>query len=168
MGLSLRARVYLWGVVLAALGVLAGWLVAWDGPDPALSWSLATLAILAIAAQHFPLTLTPRYKVTMSTAAYFAALLLGGMPAALLLIAGCQLVGGFTLCLRRNPSTGTFRRNARSVFFNAGQVTLAAAAAGLVYYLFLPRTVPARLDAVANLWVVPLAAAAMYLVNSFA
>ncbi|MFL5332709.1 MAG: histidine kinase dimerization/phospho-acceptor domain-containing protein, partial [Geminicoccaceae bacterium] len=104
----------------------------------------------------------------MSTAAYFAALLLGGMPAALLLIGGCQLVGGFTLCLRRYPSTGAFRRNARSVFFNAGQVTLAAAAAGLVYYLLLPRTVPAHLDTVANLWVVPLAAATMYLVNSFA
>ena len=34
MGLSLPARCYIWGVVLAALAILVGWLVAWEGPAP--------------------------------------------------------------------------------------------------------------------------------------
>src|SRR3954470_8411452 len=105
MGLSRAARIYLWGVVVAGACTIAGWLLAWDGPAPEHWGTLALLALLAVAAQHFPLTLTPRYKVSMATAAYFALLLLAGMPVALLLIAGCQLVGGFTLGLRRNPST---------------------------------------------------------------
>src|SRR5690348_14425151 len=102
MRLSVPARVYLWCTVVVALGALAWWSRAWRH-ERSLSWGLlALLGILAIIAQHFPLMLAPRYKVNLAIAAYSAALLLFGPPVAMALVLVCQLLGGFTLSLRRN------------------------------------------------------------------
>jgi signal transduction histidine kinase len=166
MRLSVPARIYLWGAVVIALGVLAWWSHAWRHEGP-LSWGLlALLGVLAIAALHFPLMLTPRYKVNVAIAAYFAALLLFGPPVAMALVFACQLLGGFTLSLRRNRQTGQALRTLRSVWFNAGQIALAIGAGGAVYYVFLPQQAPAPFNTIANLWALPAAAGTIYLVNS--
>lgn len=166
MRLSVPARLYLWGTVAVALGALAWWSRAWQYEGP-LSWGLlALLGTLAIAAQHFPLMLAPRYKVNLAIAAYFVVLLLYGPPVAMALVLVCQLLGGFTLSLRRNRQTGKTLRSLRSVWFNAGQIALAIGAGGAVYFAFLPRQAPAPFNNIANLWALPAAASVIYLVNS--
>src|SRR5947209_5991554 len=163
-----RARAYLWSMALAGLGALAYWAWEWHGPAPTNIGLVVFLAALAAFAQHFPLPIGPRHKVDASSAVYFAALLLFGMPVAVGLVGVSRLGGGSTLALRRNPVSGKRMRTPRSVVFNAGQLMLATGLAGLVYYTILPQSAPAPLERLANLWALPLAAAALYLVNTLA
>ena len=141
-----RARVYLWSMALAGLGTLAFWVWMWHGPAPTNVGLVLFLAALAAFAQHFPLPIGPRHKVDASSAVYFAALLLFGMPVAVGLVGVSQLAGGATLALRRNPVSGKRMRTPRSVVFNAGQLMLATGLAGWVYYHFLPQSAPAPLE----------------------
>ena len=166
MGFPVHAQVYLAVTTVLALGFLAGTIVRWRGPLPSRYGLIMLLVALAVAAQHFPLPLTPGHKVDLSIGVYFACLLLFGTPIAVFLVAGSQLVGGATLALRRNPATGKRLRSARSVIFNASQLVVATGCAGLAYYAWFPHRSPAPLDDRANLWALPLAALALYLVNS--
>src|SRR5436190_20175094 len=171
MSLSLGARVYIWLVVAAAAAMLAYWQRVWQRPivpDTHTLGLMFTLVGLAILTMHFPLAVTPRYKVTLSLAIYFACLLLFGPPAAMVLVGGAQLLGGATLIARRNPATGQRMRTVRSALFNTGQYMLATGFAGLVYYAFLPHLAPAPLERVENLWALPLAGTVMYLANTVA
>lgn len=171
MKLPLPARLYFWLVVLAGLATVALWLRAWPEPvprDPASLGLMAFLGFLSVVAQQFPLKLAPHYKVNAAIAVYFVCLLLFGAAAAVVLVGVCQLIGGALLGLRRHPVPGKRTRSLRSVLFNAAQVVLMTAVGGMVYYGPLPRTAPASLDRVENLWALPAAALTMYLVNSLA
>jgi len=79
-------------MALSGLGALAYWAWAWRGPAPANVGLVVFLGALAAFAQHFPLPIGPRHKVDASSAVYFAALLLFGMPVALGLVGVSQLV----------------------------------------------------------------------------
>jgi diguanylate cyclase (GGDEF)-like protein len=140
--------------------------VRWRDPVPHTYGLVALLVVLAVAAQHFPLPLTPSHKVDLSIGVYFACLLLFGTPTAVFLVAGSQLIGGVTLALRRNPDTGKRLRSARSVIFDASQLVIATGCASLAYYAWFPHRSPAPLDDRGNLWALPLAALTLYLVNS--
>ncbi|MGH2354167.1 MAG: hypothetical protein ACRDJN_21385, partial [Chloroflexota bacterium] len=157
---------YLWLVLLAAGGLLVYWLRAWHGPAPTDVGLMLVMVGLAVAAQHFPLTLTPQYKMDLSIAAYFACLLLFGAPGAMLLVGLSQVLGQATLGLRRHPVSGKRLRSTRVVLFNTGQLMLATGLGGLAYYAFLPHFVPAPLGWRTNLWALPAAATSMYLGTS--
>jgi len=165
MGFPVRARVYLSCMTLLAIGFLAG-AARSRGPVPHTYGLVALLVALAVAAQHFPLPLTPGHKVDLSIGVYFACLLLFGTTVGIVLVGGSQLVGGATLALRRNPTSGKRLRSARSVLFNASQLVVATGCAGLAYYAWFPHRSPAPLDDRANIWALPVAAIALYLVNS--
>ncbi len=154
MRLALSAWRYLWSVVLAAGTFPALWLLAWRGPLPTAYGVMALLVALAVAAQHFPLPLTPHYKPDVSAAVYFAMLLLFGAPAAMILVGLSQLLAGSSLSLRR-ASSGKRMRTIRSVPFNAAQAVLAVGLGGLVCYSLLPHLLPAPLARVENLWTIP-------------
>src|SRR5215217_1108030 len=133
MALPRAARAFLALLVALAAAMLAGWLARWGDwppPDPALA---ALLLLLAVIAQHFPLEVAPGYKVTVALAAYVAALLTLGPPAAVALAVAAQLLGGLGLWLRRDPATGRRRRGLPGVLFNAAQFVLALGLGGLVY-----------------------------------
>lgn len=169
MKLPWPARVYLALVVLGAGGFLSYWMWAWRGPvatTPADFGLMALLVVLAAVAMHFPLQLTPHYKVDVSIAVVFAFLLLFGAPVALALTGISLLLGGATLTPRRNPATGKRLRTARSVLFNTGQFVVAVGLGGVAYYALLPHQAPAPLGRMENLWAIPLSAAAIYLANS--
>ncbi len=176
--LARPAQLYLWLVVAGAAVLLAGWSLAWPDHLAALSANAgatsarqvaleAILVLLGIIATHFPLVVTPRYEVDVSTAVYFATLLLFGPPAAMLLNGASQLLGETSLGLRR-LAAGRRMRSARSILFNSAQVMLATGAGGAAYYAWLPHQAPALLDRVENLWAIPAAAAAVYLTNTAA
>ncbi len=165
MGFPVCARVYLSCITLLAIGFLVG-AVRWRGPVPHTYGLVALLVALAVAAQHFPLPLTPGHKVDLSIGVYFACLLLFGTTVGIVLVGGSQLVGGATLALRRNPVSGKRLRSARSVIFNTSQLMVATGCAGLAYYAWFPHRSPAPLDDRANIWALPVAAITLYLVNS--
>lgn len=169
MSLPLRARVYLWVVVLVAAGMQAYWFQAWSAPVVSGLTDLGLMALLvalATVAQHYPLMVGPRRKVNVAIAVYFACVLLFGAPAAMALVGASQLLGQSTLALRRNPTSGKRMRTARSALFNTGQFMITTGLGGLVYYSLLPHLAPAPLERVENLWAVPAAGATMYLANT--
>ncbi|HEX2325375.1 MAG TPA: ATP-binding protein [Chloroflexota bacterium] len=170
--LSLPARVYLWGVALAGGGALILWL--WIGLSPPElapgQGDLPLFLILtaaAVLAQHLPLHLGPQRKMDVVHGIYFAGLLLFGPSLGVALAGAGHLLGQSTLALRRNPQTGCPRGSRRGLLFNTGQMMLATALAGLAYFAVTPRGAPAPLEHPQNLWALPLAAAVLYLVNSF-
>jgi PAS domain S-box-containing protein len=159
------ARFYFALLTLAAAALLAWWLAwwgAWPSPSPAVA---AILLLLAVGAQHFPLEVAPGYKVTASSAAYYAALFTLGPPAALALIATAQLLGGLGLYLRRDPATDRRLRGPTGVAFNAAQCVLAFGLGGLVTAGARLPVPLATLDARIVLWGL-LAMALIHLVNT--
>ncbi len=168
MVLPVRAWLFYATLLLTALGVVVWVLASWRGPPPTAHVLMGVLAVLAIVAQHFPVRLAPGHKVDLSLAVYFACLLLFGTAVSVILVGVAQLAGGGTLALRRNPASGKRLRSVRNVLFNASQLVVATACAGLVLAAWSPHRPPAPLDDVADLWVLPAAAAALYLVNSAA
>ncbi len=164
--MSRVARLYLGLLTLTAVGLLAWWLARWGAWPPASPALAAMLLLLAVAAQHFPLEITPDYKVTASSAPYFAALLALGPPAALALVAGGQLLGGLGLFLRRNPATGRRRRGLTGVLFNAVQLVLAFGLGGLVSAQTLPHRPAALFATPAAWWALPATAVAIHLANT--
>jgi signal transduction histidine kinase len=132
------ARLYFTLLTLASIGLLAWWLARWADWPPASPWLAAVLLLLAVAAQQFPLEVAPGYKITASSAAYVAALLALGPPAAVALIGAAQLLGGLGLFLRRDAATGRRRRGLAGVLFNAAQLVLAFGLGGLALATALP------------------------------
>jgi signal transduction histidine kinase len=139
------ARLYLALLMLGAATMLAWWLAHWDDWPPMQPVLIMVLLILAVAAQQFPLEVTPGYKVTASSAAYLAALLALGPPAALALVAVAQLLGGLGLFVRRDGATGRRRRGPAGIAFNAAQLVLAFGLGGLVLAAAAARGVPVLL-----------------------
>jgi signal transduction histidine kinase len=158
-------REFVWLVALAAFALLLYWFQAWDGPIPSDYGEMAILVVLAIAAQHFPLTLTPQYKIDISIGVYFTCLLLFGPLAAMILVGVSQLLGQATLGLRRHPASGRPLRSARQLVFNTSQLMIATGLGGLVYYNLLPEWAPAPLNWRENLWAIPAATATIYLAS---
>jgi signal transduction histidine kinase len=165
LGFRLTMREYLWAVVLAAGALLVYWIQYWRGPWPTNYSQMAMFVALAVAAQHFPLTLTRQYKIDISIGVYFTCLLLFGPPAAMVLVGVSQLIGQATLGLRRHPSTGSPMRSTRQLIFNTSQFMIATGLGGLVYYGLVPEWAPAPLNAKQNLLAIPAATATMYLAN---
>jgi signal transduction histidine kinase len=159
------ARLYLVLLILAAASVLAWWLARWEEWPLPSSALVVTLLILGVAAQHFPLEIAPGYKVTVSSAAYFAALLTLGPPAALALVLAAQLLGGLGLFLRRDAATGRRLRGPAGILFNAAQLVIAFGLGGLVTASALPPRPPVAFDARLALWAIP-AAAVIHLANT--
>ncbi|MGH7775971.1 MAG: hypothetical protein ACREPI_02185, partial [Candidatus Dormibacterales bacterium] len=83
MDLNLGARVYIALVAVAAIALLA--VAAASGPLPtggdAVLW--AVLVAQALLLLHFPVLISPRFKVDAAPAIYFAALLLLSPAAAM-------------------------------------------------------------------------------------
>lgn len=162
------ARGYLWLMAIAAAGMQGYWLQAWRGSHPTSLGLVVLLIVLASVAQHFPVRVGRQRKVDVSASAYFASLLLFGAPLAVAVVGLSQLVGQSTLALRRNALSGKRLRTPRSVLFNTSQAMVVTGLGALVYYAFVPHTVPAPLDGWVNLWAIPAAAGTMYLGNSLA
>ena len=101
-----RPRVHLARRRRGPAGLLLYWVLAWNGAAPNDYAQMAILVALAIAAQHFPLTLTPQYKIDIAIGVYFTCLLLFGPPAAMVLVGVSQVIGQLTLALRRQPRPG--------------------------------------------------------------
>lgn len=165
LGARIATREYLWLVLLAAGALLVYWARAWNGPLPADYTQVTTLIVLAVAAQHFPLTLTPQYKIDISIGVYFTGLLLLGPPAAMVLVGVSQALGQVTFALRRHSTSGRPLRSVRQSLFETGQLMLATGLGGLVYFSIIPHWAPAPLNKWANLWAIPAATSTMYLAS---
>ena len=140
-----RVRAFAWAIgLLAALtiGVSSRLWPAHPG-DWNITW--VVLLVEAAVALHFPLNVSPKLKINLAPAAYFAALLLFGPTDAILLVVLSRFLGEATLALRRDPLTARRRREMLSLLFNTGQHVLAISAAALVLFITLPRTAPVDL-----------------------
>ena len=156
---------------IALVATLALGLWAWCAHRPHLAMPdapalLPLLVGLAVAAQHFPLTLAPQHKTNAAVAVYFAALLIFGPMAGMAVTAASQLIGGGTLAFRRSRATGQRMRGLPGIVFNAAQLALAVGAAGVLYDALSPRDLPGLILSWRSLCALPLAAATLYLVNS--
>lgn len=164
--MRLQARAFLWITTTFAACLLAMWVARLmrgeDAADPLL---VVLLGGMAMVATHFPLQLTPRYKIDLSITAYFAAILLFAPPIAIVLIAASRLGAELLLCLRRNPVSGKRRRSPRAAVFNAAQLTIAGSVAEVVLYAGLPQRAPVALDRLEAIVAVAAAAVAMYVLN---
>jgi len=158
--------IYLLLMLLAAAALLGAWLAVWPRSASVAPLLALVLVTLAVAAQHFALTLGPQRKANMAIGVYFAALLLFGPPIAMALAAGSQLVGGGTLLLQRDLGSGRSRSSWRSMVFNAGQFSLAIGLAGLLSFGGVLPLAPFLPSPLLRPWLLVGAAATAYLVNS--
>jgi HD-GYP domain-containing protein (c-di-GMP phosphodiesterase class II) len=166
LSVKLGARVAIAASVGTAGGVamLALWVAAWRGSwsaDPAL---MVVVVLLGATASHFPVELTPKFKTTVATAINFATLLLFPAPIAIGLIGLSVLLGNSTMGLRRNHE-GRRRRGIYDTVFNTAQMMISAGVAAGVLYTLRPES-PASHLMLADVWAIPLAAAAMYFTNT--
>jgi HD-GYP domain-containing protein (c-di-GMP phosphodiesterase class II) len=164
VGLGSRVAIAAALAAAGAVAMQAAWLVAWHGywsADPLL---MAVLVLLAATATHFPVELTLKFKTNVATAVNFAILLLFPAPLAIALVGLSVLLGNGTLALRRNRD-GRRRRGVYDSLFNTAQMMIATGIAAAVLYTLRPETRAAQ-PLLADLWAVPLAAAAMYLTNT--
>jgi HD-GYP domain-containing protein (c-di-GMP phosphodiesterase class II) len=162
--LGSRVAIFAALVAAAAVAMQLMWLVGWRG-----SWSadprlMAVFVLLGATASHFPVELTPRFKSNVATAVNFAILLLFPAPLAIGMIGLAVLLGNGTLALRRNRE-GRRRRGIYDTLFNTAQMLIGAGVAAAVLYTLAPGS-PASHPISVDLWVVPLAAAAMYFTNT--
>ncbi len=157
------------GRVAIAIGVsvavAAGAQLVWLAESPSSfssDYALMTiLVVLGAVANHFPVELTARFKTNAATAVHFAMVLLFPGPQAIALVGVSVLIGNATLALRRNGE-GRRRRGLYDTLFNTAQMMVAAAAAATVLSGFRYPALALPPDVVG----IPLAAIAMYLVNT--
>ncbi|HEU5318724.1 MAG TPA: HD domain-containing phosphohydrolase, partial [Chloroflexota bacterium] len=169
-GLPRAVRLYICAVAAVAGAATAAWLALWGGPAPTAPTSvflLLTLGALTVVSAQFALHLTGGFNVDLVTAIMFAALLLFGPPAAMLLVGSCYALGLTILGVRLRLAHSRLRRSWRNILFNASQIVITTAVGGLVYFAFLPHQVPAPQERIENLWAVPLAAIAMFVTNTW-
>lgn len=103
--------------------------------DPALA---ALLVFLGALAANFQVMVSPRYQADAAPAIYLAMVLLFPAALAVALIGLSQLLGDGALCVRRNPQTGSRRRQPIDVVFNTSQLMVAAGAAALAFRALAP------------------------------
>src|ERR1700716_148358 len=118
-------RAYL--LATAAPAVAASWLLLGLPPatpgDPVL---MLLLVVLGAIAANFSIMVSPRYKTDAAPAIDLALVLLFAPGAAVALVGLSRILGEGSLSLRRNPSTGTRRRNGTDIIFNTSQLMVAA------------------------------------------
>src|SRR5207237_1214393 len=127
--LPFRVRLYIWLVAAAAVGLFAWWRRAWQAPVPADVTGrelMGLLFALAVLASHVRLHITRGRDMSVVNAVYFAALLLFGAPAAMLLVGASAIVGEVTLSLRRHWQRGTRLRSVHQILFSASQHAVGA------------------------------------------
>jgi putative nucleotidyltransferase with HDIG domain len=139
---------------VAAALLLLGLAPAASG-DPLL---MVLLVVLGAVAANFPVMVSPRYKTDASPAIDLALVLLFPPATAVALVGLSRILGDGLLCLRRNPLTGTRRRNSIDLVFNTSQLMIAAAAAAIVYHGLAPSA--------GQLIAAGLAACVMYIVSA--
>ena len=166
MKTTLRARAFHWSLVVLALISLDYWIANWRGTGSASLVIVSALLVLTVLAIQEPLSFTPRHRVSMVPAVTFATMLLCPMPVALIVVATGQAIGGMLLRLRRRRSLRGRSWRAVDVLFQTSRLTLATAAGGFAYYLFVPHLTPAPQGVLANIWALPLAAVVMNLVDT--
>jgi len=123
--------------------------------DPLL---MVLLVLLGAVAANFPIMVSPRYKTDASPAIDLAMVLLFPPATAVALVGLSRILGDGSLCLRRNPTTGTRRRHPIDLVFNVSQLMIAAAAAAVVYHGLAPSA--------GQLIAAGLAAGVMYVVSA--
>lgn len=146
-----------------ALSTEALWVSAWRGSLSSDYPLMIVLVALGATACHFPVELTPRFKTNASTAVHFAILLLFPAPQAVALVGLSVLLGNGTLALRRNPN-GHRRRGVYDGIFNASQMSISIGVGAAVLYALRGETIAAQ--PLADVWAVPVAAAAMYIADT--
>jgi signal transduction histidine kinase len=165
----LRARAFLWAVVLGA-GALQVWLLTLPFQEDRGGAHLglaALLVALGVLAQHFPLLAGPGRKVDTAVAVYLAMVLLFAPAAAAALTGLAQLLGQGALALRRDRSTGRRSGTRRMVLFNTAQYMLAAGTGGMLSVVWGPGgLLPGWWLGDAIRWVS--AAVGLYVVNTWA
>jgi len=147
---DIRVRVFVTLITLAGAGLMVagGW--KWRGEDLA---ALLALALLAMVAERFDLSLYGDSRVSLTVAPILAAVLLAGL-------AGLALVVPLAM-LASTPGTG---RPVHKTLFNLGALMLAGAGSALVFHLFGPAARPEAWPEV--LGPSALAAAANFAINS--
>jgi len=162
--LGSRVAIAVPAVVATALAIQAWWLTAWKASWSADPRQMAMFVLLGALAAHFPVELTPRFKTNVATAVNFAILLLFPAPTAVGLVALSVLLGNGTLALRRNRD-GRRRRGVYDSLFNTAQMMIAVGAGAAVLYALRPEA-SLTASTLADAWAIPLAAIAMYLINT--
>jgi putative nucleotidyltransferase with HDIG domain len=135
-----RSELYRIAVALAAAGIFVGGLARLPGDRP-VDWLLVgTLLVVGVLAQQFPLHISLSEKVSVSSAVFFASVLLLPPWQAAAMVAATQAIdvalraSRKVRATRENPPLGAI---GLSLLFNAGQAYLSILAAGL--YLGLER-----------------------------
>jgi HD-GYP domain-containing protein (c-di-GMP phosphodiesterase class II) len=146
------------GAVVALVGAHATW-HARITVEPA---GLGLLLVLAVSAVNFPLPATPRRRIDASVAVHFACLLLYGTPMAMAMVGLSSLVGRFILAVRARQEGASFAEGLEDAIASTGQLMLATAAGGAIFFGFLPQRSPAPVLHTDALLVLPAAAAAMW------
>lgn len=150
-----RLLVAIIGVVVLATStfVLTALSRPWELDRRSAALTILLLAMVVVAHLH-PMELVPKTKTTLATAPLFASVLILSMPLAMTIAGAGALIGDAT---RRAP----WFQGA----FNTGEAILRIAAAATVFAITGATAIATR-DATRWLIAAPLAAAAMYVVNS--
>lgn len=149
---------------VAAVSLEMRWVAGWYGGLSANYLVLLSMVLLAAAASHFPVELTPRFKTDVSTAVHFTILLLAPAPVAVALVGLSVLIGNSTLAMRRN-SAGRRKRGLYDTAFNTSQAMIATGVGAVALYTLRPETPIAQMVQ-ADAWAVPVAALTMYLTST--
>ncbi len=154
--LSRSVHLYIAALALSALGLSAFTLTHTDTLD----WERAVLPLvltgLAVVANLYPLHFSPNTKVTLDTAAVFAAVLLFDVGIAMLLASVSSILVD---AVRRRPSD--------EIIFNGSQLALQAGVAGLILVGAGWNTHELILNRPEQVLILVVAAGAMYLANTF-
>jgi HD-GYP domain-containing protein (c-di-GMP phosphodiesterase class II) len=159
--LDLRVAAIVSITIAAAAAMEVMWIVGWRGASSVDNAALPLFVLLGATATHFPVELTPKFKTNTATAVHFALLLLYPPPVAIGAVGISVLAGNATLGLRRNH-LGKRRRGVYDTLFNTGQAMIATGTAATVFQSLGSGTVN-ELVTPTELWVIPAAAASMYL-----
>jgi HD-GYP domain-containing protein (c-di-GMP phosphodiesterase class II) len=149
-------------LVIGAVVTLAGADATWEAQvtiDPA---GLGLLLVLAVGAVNFPLPATPRRRIDASVAVHFACLLLYGTPVAIAMVGLSSLAGRCIRAVRATRQGASLAGGIEDAIASTGQLMLATAAGGAVFFGLLPQHSPAPLLRPDALLALPAAAAAMW------
>lgn len=154
--IPLSLRVYLIGIYLISAAFFAliwqRWSQQWGVREVAV---LLLFAALVALAGRYPVPISPKIKVSVTTAALFAALLLFGTPMAMMVAALGLTVSNLLL-----------RRPWYNVLFNACQASLYVGLGGLIAFSVLGRSVLISVEGLEDLAAILLATLAMYVANT--
>lgn len=166
MRTNLRARLFLWALVPAALLAFDLWVVSWKAPVRISPLLVLTLLLLSVVAVGFQVSFAPRHQVSLVPGVVFTTILLLPPPIAMVVVALSQVGGGLLATMRRRSGRGRPWRPAE-IIFGAARWTLAAALGSAIYYLLIPQQSPIPVSLLANLVALPAAAIVMNLADTW-